>query len=157
MAYSKWAVPLQSLSMISGRPLNFGLFHPRMAWNGGQVSSFCSKWNSYFAKMSLFLAFIPSARGEIRRVDCIMHLSRVMRAGLLCVNKTQLNARQEEEKHWEWWGNTRSLNRRWTSSLPDVANNLKKRLNPAFYWNIFCRDLWLNKGLNYIIWRQNRG
>lgn len=48
-----------------------------------------------------FLVFIPSARGEIRGVDCIMYLSRVMRTGLLCVNKTQPNARQEGVKHWE--------------------------------------------------------
>lgn len=68
-----------------------------------------------------FLAFIPSAGGEIRRVDCIMHLSRVMRAGSLCVNKTQLKARQEGEKDWRWWENIK-----WASSLPHVANDRRR-------------------------------
>lgn len=137
--------------------IKFWPFPPQndLKWRASQF--FLQQVKLLLCQNVAFLAFIPSARGEIKRVDCIMHLSKVMRAGLLCVNKTQLNARQEEEKHWEWWGNTSSLNRRWPSSLPDVANNLKKRLNPAFYWNIFCRYLWLNKGLSYIIWRQNRG
>ena len=86
MAHSKWAIQLQSPSMISGRLLNCGLFHPRMTWNGRQVSSFCCKWNSRSVKNWGYLAFIPSARGAIRRVVWVMHLSVVMQTASLCVN-----------------------------------------------------------------------